>query len=53
MLLYSIVHTLDPFCGGFGGVWRCLSYLDPFHIYLDPSSVYLDLFRVYKVHLHQ
>ena len=29
-------HNLDPFCGGFGGFWRCLSYLDPFHVYLDP-----------------
>ena len=27
---------LDPFGGEFGGFWRCLSYLDPFHVYLDP-----------------
>ena len=29
-------QVLDPFCGEFGGFWRCLSYLDPFHVYLDP-----------------
>ena len=29
-------YDLDPFCGEFGGFWRCLSYLDPFYVYLDP-----------------
>ena len=40
-----VKYKLDPFCGGFGGFWRCLSYLDPFHVYLDP-------FHVYYAHLH-
>ena len=31
---------LDPFGGEFGAFWRCLSYLDPFHVYLDPFHVY-------------
>ena len=30
------LRDLDPFGGEFGGFWRCLSYLDPFHVYLDP-----------------
>ena len=30
------LHLLDPFGGEFGEFWRCLSYLDPFHVYLDP-----------------
>ena len=42
---YYVETFLDPFCGGFGGFWRCLSYLDPFHVYLDPL-------HVYYVHLH-
>ena len=33
---YSEKKDLDPFGGEFGEFWRCLSYLDPFHVYLDP-----------------
>ena len=32
----SLLWQLDPFGGEFGEFWRCLSYLDPFHVYLDP-----------------
>ena len=42
---YNYYINLDPFRGEFGGFWRCLSYLDPFHVYLDPS-------HVYYMHLH-
>ena len=31
-----LILSLHPSSGGFGGFWRYLSYLDPFHVYLDP-----------------